>query len=300
MAKYFIDGELSNEAYHKTAKGYSSSQIKDMLEGEEYFYRKHVTKELERDSSPSFDTGSYFHCAILEPHKLDTEFTSFDGRKAGKAWEEFQIVHEGKTILNQTQLGEAINLINATKKNVEMMGLLAEGRPELSFFSNVFGLDVKVRTDWIHLSKEKSYIMDLKSSTGNVKNAHKVKSSIENYHYDLSAALYVLAVNEVIKNTKLPYALVENFYWGFASKDVGNSQVWVASEKMMKVGLAKLKTAIGKIQECEKNKWVFKDTILGIDPVGWATDEWIEKEIPVKQIRKVKTITQEINLESDV
>jgi hypothetical protein len=277
--KSTIIRDMTNADYHGGQSAFSSSQIKTVLEDIELFYRKHILKELKDESIPAFDIGTYYHTAILEPDKLADECIVWTGaRRAGKEWEQFKLDHTNKAIITQSELAQAINLIEATKRNTVAMELLSRGEAEVSFYGQLLGLPIKGRTDWIYLGKDESYIIDLKSTTGNAKDVFKTKGKIESYGYDLSASLYLDLVNSVLKEKKIDCAPVTNFYWVFASKDICNSAVFAASNEMLRVGRRKYEFCLNQIKKYQALDWKFIDELQILDPVAWVAQEWKDEE----------------------
>jgi exodeoxyribonuclease VIII len=276
---------LSNEDYHSNPTYRSSSQLKDALVDVELFFKLHVSKELQKETTSAMEIGTYYHTAILEPEKLAQECAVWDGIRRGKAWLEFQETHKGKTILTITEVEKATNLINATKKDSEAMKLLDNGQAELSCFTIIDGVKVRVRADWIDM--QKGFVMDLKSTTGSARDVQKTQKNIENYHYDLSAALYLDAFNQVLAKEKKP--LLKDFYWVFASKDMQNCQVYKASERMIELGRIKYKRALKNILEASANGWEFPSTVISINPPTYFEESWKSENPVITETPKVKT-----------
>jgi len=271
----YTSDKLSNEEYHGAEGFYSSSQFKTAVTSVEMFYRKYITKEIIQKSIPAFATGSYYHGAILEPEFLERDFCIFDGKvKRGKTWEEFKVAAGKKEILSLTQLGDAENLIKATNECSTAQGLLDEGTPELSLFTELCGFPVKVRADWISLKR--GFIMDLKSTTGDAKNEKDIIKKVSSYDYDLSAALYLDAFNIYLSSKNLP--LISKFYWVFASKDQANCRTYLASPKMIALGRMKYMYGLKKLKEAIDNGWSFPDTVETISPLPWEMDMWKEDD----------------------
>lgn len=286
--------DMSSNDYHNTSGTFSSSQLKTMLEDEELFYRKYVTKEIERESIPAFDVGTFFHTAVLEPHLLQDECVVFEGIRRGKAWDSFKEENQGKAIITKSEQVQADTMIQAVNRSTIAKEILTGGKAEASLFvkltvsggeifskglrlskdgwvfddRKVKGTDIiiKVRADY--LNTDRNYIADLKSTNGNTKSEHTIKSKISNYSYDLSASLYLdifsLATSEVY----------DTFYWIFASKDVGNCKTYKASPDNVKVGRQKWKKAVVMLARCIENNWEFEDT-LGILEPQYFEREWL-------------------------
>ena len=150
------------------------------------------------------------------------------------------------------------------------MESLKEGKPEVSLFvrigvshqGNIYALDfkkvltkdgwkkseslpkgfetiiIKVRADKIN----KRAIVDIKTSSGDVRKRGLMKKKICDYKYDLSAALYfdIFSLLEEYVNLK-------DFIWIFISKDDGATRVYRASKMNILVGRAKYVTALRNI-----------------------------------------------------
>lgn len=280
---------MSSEAYHSHFNSFSSSQLKTILDDPEIFYKKYVIKEIEREEMSAFDIGTYFHTSILEPDKLQSECAVYTGVRRGKEWESFKLLHKGKAIITSSELTQAETIIKAVKASTIANEYLSKSKVEVSCFNLIYvylgdvycnghiltekgwyinetgykfaqkkGVEIllKVRADALG----EDFILDLKSTSGNVKNDHLMRSKVSSYSYDLSASLYLDMFS--IESGKT----YEKFIWTFASKDYGNCKNYVASEKNIKVGRAKYKKALVLLSEYLKNNWQFKDELSTLEP----------------------------------
>lgn len=295
---------MSNKDYHGHKGTYSSSQLKSLLEDPEIFKKKYITGEIAKESNGAFDVGSYYHTAILEPHLLDKEFAIWEGRRAGKEYEAFvnKASLTEKTVLSDSQKEQAEILIKATKSSPIAMGRIKRGEAEVSAFSlirivgsdiyhpetkTVLGkygwskadsvpkkgidLTVKVRADLLG----DGFILDLKSTSGNTKDARAIKYKVADLSYDLSAAFYLDVFNSVHGG---PY--YTEFIWTFASKDkeIANCKNWKASEKMILVGRQKYIKALLALAEGLKTNWEVEDSMGILDPNSSDLDYITEKD----------------------
>ncbi len=276
--KLLKSSELTNEQYHGDTEHYSSSQLKLAVADIEAFHKQYVLGERERKGNPAFALGTYYHTAILEPELLDKECAVFTGKmRRGKEWEAFKVKNEGKAIITNSDYDKAQTLINSTKNNEIVNWLLSEGEAELSCFSSLCGVDIKVRADWI--DKDRGFIMDLKSTTGNTKDEHQVQGKVSGLDYDLSAALYMDAFNAAMGSE-----VIKDFYWVFATKELeySNCTVYRASKQSLAVGRAKYQKAIALIKKWKRKDWLFVDTMHELDAPQWEKDLWLQKK-EVKQ-----------------
>ena len=281
--------DMSSEAYHSHPNTFSSSQLKTVLEDPEMFYRKYITKEVERESNSAFDIGTYFHTSILEPDKLQEECAVYTGIRRGKEWEAFKKENKGKAIITASELEQADNLVKAVRASSVATTYLSKGEAEISCFAELYiymddvyckgrrltldgwlsdpdpwklaqlkGLliTIKVRADLLG----DTFILDLKSTTGNVKNEHQMRTKISMYSYDLSASLY-LDIFSIITGK-----VYDKFIWTFASKDHGNCKNYLASKDNVRIGRAKWMKAVLLLAENIKKEWKFEDTLSILEP----------------------------------
>lgn len=118
-----------------------------------------------REDSAGLARGRAIHTAVLEPEKFSEEYVVFDGpRRAGKAWDEFEVAHTDKTILKKDEYDKAWHAAIAVKRHPEVVALMRKGKPEQSFTwkNQETGLKCKCRVDW-----KGEVLFDLKS-TGDV------------------------------------------------------------------------------------------------------------------------------------
>ncbi|RFT10614.1 DNA breaking-rejoining protein [Providencia rettgeri] len=74
---YFEPGrytDISNDDYH-SSNGISSTMLKDGRISLMYYERRHISKVIQRERSEALDFGSLFHTLVLEPEKVEDEFS---------------------------------------------------------------------------------------------------------------------------------------------------------------------------------------------------------------------------------
>lgn len=293
--------DMPQDDYHAVNGTFSSSQLKDLLDDPEIFHRKYIAKTEERQVFPAFDIGHYFHTAILEPDKLKDDCAVFEGIRRGNAWEEFKTKHSNKAIITKAELVQAEGLISAVKKSQIAMNYIKRGKPEASAFvrllvtsaGDIYAPDyekvlgntywktekkkapkdsveivIKVRADLL----ADDYILDLKSTSGNAKSPWLMSKKVSEYHYDLSAALYLDIFSLVTDRLKT------EFYWTFASKDCFNSKTYLATVDNISVGRAKWRKAILTLAENIKSNWQFEDTLGMLAPQAFELSILKEQE----------------------
>lgn len=283
------------EKYHGMAGTWSSSQFKDILDDEDHFIRKYIKKEIPREEREAFDTGTYFHTAILEPHKVKSEIAVYPGKtRYGKEWDKFKAKNQGKVIISSKQKEQGDIMVEAVTESHIAQDFL-DGEPEVSLFvqllvgndGNIYApkfkkvltpsgwedfdhspgkgyeINVKVRADMLG----EEYISDLKSTSGNARSESGIRSTISRYKYDLSAALY-LDMFALVRPT------VREFVWIFASKDMKNAASYRATENQILVGRAKYSKGMKKMADCARANWETIDYLRDIEPLPHEM-EWL-------------------------
>lgn len=238
--------QSSNEEYHRNKTHLSSSSLKQLLRDPGQFYEEWVLGNRPPEvETAAFTEGTLVHCLILEPEKV-VEYVIYPGlRKTGKAYEEFCEANKGKTIVSAAQMLRAEKLYKAYAAMEVATNLATNGLPEHTMLGNVLGLDMKTRADYIVPGK---YIVDVKT-TAQASDRDLFKYTVEDYGYDLSAALYC---EVALQN----YGAEHDFYWLVLSKDDGQCHVYKASETTLAKGKTLMYKAIKMYQKClETNNW---------------------------------------------
>jgi len=289
--------DMSSEAYHSVPNTVSSSKLKDLLDDPEIYHAKYVAEGAVRFHIPAFDTGSIFHTATLERHKLKDEVKVFPGAvRRGKVWEAFLKKNKGKIVVPKSQYNEAMGLAKLVKNSPVAQKYLKGAKAEVSLFirllvvgDDIYAMDhgLKITRDgWVKakvpkkgtvvIAKVRSdalgkkYISDLKSTTSNSKSREAMKASISKYSYELSAAFYLDMFNVIGLGLK-------GFIWIFASKAPhNNTKTWKASKDNILIGRAKWTKAIVQLARCMENDWEFEDSLGILEPAYWER-EHLEK-----------------------
>ena len=240
---------LSNDKYHAEKKHLSSSNLKMLLKDTNQFYKDKILGEAEPLKGAFLDEGNYAHSLILEPHRIDTEYLFFEGnRKAGKDWKAFEEKHKdsGKIILSAAQKAKVKGWVESFKKRPEALDLIEGADNEFSLFSEMLGIPLKVRADVINI--EKGFIADIKT-TASDPDVDTFRFTVEQYGYDLSAALYVDLFS---RRYEKPF----DFYFIVLGKRTQTCEVYKASDLTLGKGRKKILTAVKIYKGClESGRW---------------------------------------------
>ena len=154
--------------------------------------------------TPDADTASRgmlraIHCRVLEPHRYPIDFATFDGRRAGQAWEAWKTAQEDRTILNERET-EAAKAISAAVLAHPLVGPLFGGRgySELSitWIDQVTGLHCRARLDRLReLAPGRWQVIDLKTVDSAA--AHRVPSLVGQQGWHVQLAHYLAAVRAI-------------------------------------------------------------------------------------------------------
>jgi hypothetical protein len=189
----------------------------------------------------SFQEGSLTHSLILEPHTVASEYAFFEGfRKAGPEWEQFKVDNIGRRILSAPQKARCLAYQRAYEKNTTAKAILSGGQAELSVCQVIEGVQCKARADYINI--EKGYIADIKTSSFPV-TLDNFKLTVQQYKYDLSAALYCMVFEAY-------YGKPFDFYFVCISKKELDCHVYKTSERTMREGKQAVLKALGLYRHC--------------------------------------------------
>lgn len=248
-----INEYISNAEYHGDIEYLSSSALKLILRDIRAYYRRYIEGIDDfKANQDALDFGTYIHALLLEPEKVDEEFTTFDGMRRGKLWDEFKKLNTHKKILGNLEIIKAQHIQDVFNKNDIAKSLISNGKAEETLCTELFGVKIKVRADYITPGK----VIDVKTTSGSLK-PESIAYTCHKYDYDLSAALYVDAFK---KETGVPH----DFYFVFVSKDPVDIQVFKASKQMIDNGRRKYKKALKIIAKCRETGIYFDEGVQEI------------------------------------
>ncbi len=233
----------TNAEYHGDKSYISSSGLKTLLESPEKFYKENILGEREpQEENPNFIEGSLTHSLILEPEKVDQEYAFFPGmRKQGKEFEDFKVANEGKVIISAAQSGRCKAYLRAYQNLPTAVNLIKGGFPEYSICQEIKSVPLKMRADYINL--DAGYIIDVKT-TSHPAEVESFKLTIEQYKYELSAALYALIAETY-------YGRPFEFYWLVIGKKDFDCQVYRMSPNTRRQGLLLVNKALDVYTKCK-------------------------------------------------
>ncbi len=242
---------MSNNDYHSDKNYISSSQFKEALSSPAHFKYYVVDKKCTNKATKAMDKGTLLHTVIIEPYKVDDEYIIHQAR--GECNKDGSIKASTKTKLEDKYpgkvavSGEWYDFAVRARRNFEEYPQAADllfdkdNEAEVSYFHicEETKLRVRVRPDILNLKR--GYIIDLKTtSTENIKEFKN--QAIYQFHYDLSAFMYVLAVYQAT-------GILCDFYFGVVgTEDMCPVWIYKASESFMSGGKDKYFKAAGNIQ----------------------------------------------------
>lgn len=234
---------MPNEIYHSQQEGISSSGLKDVLRSPAHYKFK-----APRAQSRAMVIGSAIHAALLEPEVFKRDYVLLKDVAARTASEYKQAakVHGSELVLTGPESDKIAGMQEAVLSNSLMASRLSsEGWRELSLFVNCpnTGVLVRVRFD---LLTESGVIVDLKKTQDARPSAFS--RAIDNYGYDLSAALYVDA---------LSWATGEQHSFEFAAVEEEmphGHKLYQPCDTTLNEGRRKYQEALTLFAECEKSE----------------------------------------------
>lgn len=262
---------VSNDTYHADKEYLSSTPLKLLYDDPAQFYSDVILGNKTVMNSAALDVGSFVHTLILESHLVDKEYAFYPGsRKSGAAYEAFKEANPGKKILNVQTAAAGRAFAASVKARPEAQQFLSGGEAELSICTEINGVKVKMRADYINI--EKGFINDIKT-TRYPSGASNFKIALEELSYDLSTGLYTMIAEQHF-NKKF------DFYWTVVSKEDVLTDVYKCSEATMAKGKQEVFEALETYKECMRTGlWVSKKEKEAIDNNTAVNAPYIIQEI---------------------
>lgn len=254
-----MNNNPTNAEYHADMSHLSSSALKLLLKDPAAFKLKYIEGKHEHSEKEVFDIGTYVHALCLEPNTIAQNFAFYEGlRKAGNAYKNFAEQNSGKIILSAPQKLKSEQFYKAYQKRGDAVSMLQGGFAEHTMTGVLLDVPVKARADYINI--DKSYIVDIKT-TSYPSHVDIFKQTVEQYGYDLSAALYCSIAKQ---NYSKDFA----FYFVVISKTDLVCEVYKLSEATASKGLTLLNVSLlmykNKAWEGRKQEDTFNFEILEV------------------------------------
>ena len=243
-APCFIEG-MPNDVYHAWPEGVSSSGLK-LVERSPAHYRF----QAKHAPSRAMEIGTAIHTALLEPERFAADYVLLrdveDRRRT--EYKQAVAVHGTERVLVSSEADRVAGMQESVLSNPAMRELFTgEGWRELSLFVRdpVSGALVRVRFDLLTAG---GVIVDLKSAKDCA--APAFSKSCANYGYDLSAALYMDALEWAgVTHDGYLFAVVE-------SEMPHAHKLYQPDQLMIQRGRERYRAALDLFAECEReNHW---------------------------------------------
>ena len=266
---------MSNADYHAHPSA-SSSMLKTILRSPAHYRSAYLSGAERKEPSATMLLGTMTHTAYLEPSLFNDEYIiapEVDRRtKEGKsAYADFLLQAEGRTAVTAEQVDLAHKMADALRAHSLHYAVEAGGHHEASIFyiDAETGLELRARPDW-HMPPCDDWptgvIVDVKTTDD--ARPESFSRTCVNFGYDLSAAMYGDAFQQLYGTTEPPLFLLF-----VVERDAPHGvMAYEASGEMLAKGHAKYRRALGLLAECKSaDAWpCYTDEIVKIDMPKWA------------------------------
>lgn len=201
----------------------------------------------------SMRLGIAIHAAVLEPEVFEREFVCYRGRRAGKAWAEFQELQSGASvILTEAQMSRAIGAATALRESATdaSWAMTCPGDNELSFVWEDRGAGVwcKGRADRVVEGPRGPLVLDLKTMDTEELDAETVRRRIASFGYHIKAAWYLDGLTAATGERHEHYAFV------FCAQQPPHLNVFVSLDpSAIETGRREYGLLLARYVECRKS-----------------------------------------------
>ena len=223
--------------YHTSTNRVTSTGFKYMAY-DFFLYEDKYVKELpqENEDTSYFLFGRYVHALILRDKEELATFVTYTGKiRRGKEWDTFKEENKDMQILTRKEFDLAKKMRQEVDRNIDIdFNTGYAEKTIIGFYQNqdrYDGVMSKIRPDWI--SPDGKMIVDIKTCRDLPTEAN-IRKYIEDYNYDLSAALYTQIFSQTM-------GVEPTFYFLFISKGPVKARlVKVGVDTVLKEGHKKL------------------------------------------------------------
>jgi exodeoxyribonuclease VIII len=269
--------DISNNDYH-TGPGVSSSYLKKFLEQTPDFIKNGEMKPLGKDAQ----TGTAVHSLVLEPENFKNEVAVMPSlnlrtKEGREKKERFLLANKKKTVIDQTQFEQADCMAKAIVDHPTVRKILDGAINESSIYwwfnddtiNEGKGIFCKARPDII--SPKFACLGDIK--TIDEATYTNCQRTIDRFHYDLSARMYLDGVNqcaEIMEETGGVF--FKDFILIFVERNPPYQVVCRAlGPKYLQQGETKFKVALRRYAEAKNNDFPsYQDQVEIIEPGAFS------------------------------
>lgn len=219
--------------------------------------------------------GTADHTAVLEPHKLFTEYALFEGKvRRGKKWDECKGANAGKRIIKQSELEQALAIRDAVRSDHVAMKYLEHGHAEVTLVwaDRETGILCKARLDWV---SDEHVIVDLKGTA----NASQWTFGAEAYRrqYHVQQAFYLDGYETLFPTTQPQSKILAVEY-----TPPHDSVVFNLPDEVLGIGRDAYRGYLNRLAECREAKaWPGRasgtEMDLMLPKYAWPDDGGLEE-----------------------
>ena len=169
--------------------GESASMLKKMAKSPLNY--KWAKDHPDHTSSPAMVLGTAVHTAVLEPHRMKTDYILWDGgARRGKAWDAFEEANADKTILTVAEFDQVKAMRSSLLSLPAAARYLQDGIAEVTiqWIDPRTGRAMRGRIDWVTILDGQLVLVDLKTTRD--ASTRKFQASCWDLGYHLQFALY--------------------------------------------------------------------------------------------------------------
>lgn len=241
MMKEGIFSNISNADYHRDI-GISASGVTLMRDTPAKFYNRYLSLQQPQEPTKPIMLGQALHTAILEPREFDKRFAVLPEdikRRAGKAYEAFQIAMHDRYILNANEFDKVIAMANAVKQHPLYERIMRDARIEHSIYWINNGIQYKARPDLFN----NEFVFDLKTTASADK--EDFQKSIMTYGYHRQAAM---CLDGLTKLTDRKYK--QFIFFCVESEEPYLTAAYVMDDVALQIGRYEYEQAALKYHQC--------------------------------------------------
>lgn len=217
------------------------------------------------EDSAAMDFGSLLHLLVLEPHLFDDTYAVTDLSFATKEGKAFKAEAEaaGKEIIKGAVLDSAKRARDALLSHPLASFFLSDGKPEVTMTSEMEGVPVKARVDWM---RPDGILIDLKTTQD--ASTKGFLKSIASYRYYRQAVFYSDIYEHHESCNDFIFIAVE-------SKPPYAVQLHKVSPTYLDIGRDEYRRALKTYKVCrEVGEWpAYPHDIVVHAPPAWALKE---------------------------
>jgi hypothetical protein len=230
-----------------------------------------------RPDTDDFLWGRAVHCLLFEHKDFACRYTTWNGRRAGRAYDDFhaECIESGFEILEEKKYASALKAAQRFVTHPGVQSIISAGQPEVTVFGHEGDIQCRGRMDWVTPFDAPGgmRIIDLKTCKDIDKRAYS--RDFYKYHYDIKLGLYQRWLRAAMKKRGISAPCPVEIIW-LEKTEPHDIVIMPVPDPVLERGVNKIMPVFAQLRHClDAKSWpgTVGDDLGVLETPNWEMDD---------------------------